>query len=415
MHKTPGESGSKPGSKEFTHMVMQFGQFLDHDITLTPEGELECCDHEILKRDNSTEDPRLKRCFNIEVSKDDPHFNEFPEIQRGEKPCFPFTRSDIFCPQGENPREQMNGITAFIDGSNIYGSTEEVAIGLRVNETFGTEKFPGALLRTGLSKHTAGQNHEALPSRKQCRFASPRPVPTPDDLTSGDTRAVVQPGLTSMHTLFLHEHNRIARELESLWASEAETKDLSARTGAEFVFELARKLVGAELQQVTYQEFLPIVLGTKAFGNLGARDTEYDPDVDPSILNEFATVAFRFGHSIIHDTFNSEVPWLLKDHFFERNGTNQTGFSFVLGNQWQHTMVGLANQIAPEMDLFVSDAMRNTLFENVDRPGDVVARNIQRGRDHGIPGYEKLRLACKMTAIVGTEAPEESVRRTGGS
>ena len=147
-------------------------------------------------------------------------------------------RSDIFCPQGENPREQMNGITAFIDGSNIYGSTEEVAIKLRINETFGAETFPGALLRTGLSKHTAGQNHEALPSRKQCRFASPRPVPTPDDLTSGDTRAVVQPGLTSMHTLFLHEHNRIARELESLWASEAETKDLSARTGAEFVFEV---------------------------------------------------------------------------------------------------------------------------------------------------------------------------------
>ena len=220
-------------------------------------------------------------------------------------------RSDIFCPQDGKPREQINGITAFIDGSNIYGSTEEVAIKLRINETFGAETFPGALLRTGLSKHTAGQNHEALPSRKQCRFASPRPVPTPDDLTSGDTRAVVQPGLTSMHTLFLHEHNRIARELESLWASEAETKDLSARTGAEFVFEvrnflssnnpkhhnspqLARKLVGAELQQVTYQEFLPIVLGTKAFGNLGARDTEYDPDVDPSILNEFATVAFRF-------------------------------------------------------------------------------------------------------------------------
>ena len=71
--------------------------------------------------------------------------------------------------------------------------------------------------------------------------------------------------------------------------------------------------------------------------------------------------------------------------------------------------VGLANQIAPEMDLFVSDAMRNTLFENVDRdrPGDVVARNIQRGRDHGIPGYDKLRKACGMADIVNGEAPVE--------
>ena len=72
--------------------------------------------------------------------------------------------------------------------------------------------------------------------------------------------------------------------------------------------------------------------------------------------------------------------------------------------------VGLANQTAPEMDLLISDAIRNTLFENADandRPGDLVARNIQRGRDHGIPGYDKLRRACKMTDIIGTEAPEE--------
>ena len=73
-------------------------------------------------------------------------------------------------------------------------------------------------------------------------------------------------------------------------------------------------------------------------------------------------------------------------------------------------MVGLANQTAPEFDLLVSDAIRNTLFENADangRPGDLVARNIQRGRDHGIPGYDKLRRACGMADIVNGEAPME--------
>ena len=51
--------------------------------------------------------------------------------------------------------------------------------------------------------------------------------------------------------------------------------------------------MGAELQQITYREYLPNVLGSEAFGDLGDTDTTYNPHVDPSILNEFATVAFR--------------------------------------------------------------------------------------------------------------------------
>ena len=70
---------------------------------------------------------------------------------------------------------------------------------------------------------------------------------------------------------------------------------------------------------------------------------------------------------------------------------------------------GLANQTAPEMDLAISDSIRNTLFTNrQNRPEDLVARNIQRGRDHGIPGYDKLRRACGMTDIIGPyHAPPE--------
>ena len=207
----------------------------------------------------------------------------------------------------------MNGITAFIDGSNIYGSDDETNIGLRVKVAGADGKnTTGARLKT--QKDKAEQPNEHLPTRRQCEFASPAKegaVPTQDDLTSGDTRAVVQPGLTAMHTLFLHEHNRIVDALKVLWEGEAKTKDLSANVREDFIFQvrilfgkllnliqstifqLARKLVGAELQRITYQEFLPVVLGKKALGNLAAKDTEYDQNVDPSILNEFATVAFR--------------------------------------------------------------------------------------------------------------------------
>ena len=73
-------------------------------------------------------------------------------------------------------------------------------------------------------------------------------------------------------------------------------------------------------------------------------------------------------------------------------------------------MIGVANQKAPACDLQVSDAIRNALFTEVEkgkRPGDLAARNIQRGRDHGIPGYDKLRQACGMAKIDGGQAPKE--------
>ena len=196
----------------------------------------------MLKRDEAAP-PLIQRCFNIPVKNDDPEF-----VFRGPKPCFPFTRSDIFCPRQGEPREQMNGITAFIDGSNIYGSDEETSLGLRTNVevklTGGrgrTKSFPGALLKT---QKSIGFN-KALPPRSLCGFASPMPTeanpnpnPQQDDLTSGDVRAVVQPALTSIHTLFLHEHNRIVDALQPLWRAHPDTKDLPVHARENFIFEV---------------------------------------------------------------------------------------------------------------------------------------------------------------------------------
>ena len=153
-------------------------------------------------------------------------------------------RSDIFCPRQGEPREQINGLTAFVDGSNIYGSDDETSIGLRADVTVRvrggggrTKTFPGARLKIQTS-----DGHEALPSRSQCGFASPPNGgnPTQKDLTSGDTRAVVQPALTSIHTLFVYEHNRIVDALLPLWKAHAKTKDLSPHAREEFIFEVSR-------------------------------------------------------------------------------------------------------------------------------------------------------------------------------
>jgi hypothetical protein len=93
-------------------------------------------------------------------------------------------------------------------------------------------------------------------------------------MVAGDVRANENIALTATHTLFAREHNRIVAALPP--ELDAETK-----------FEIARRIVGAEQQYVTYNEFLP-ALGVTLSPYRG-----YDPNVDPSLSNEFAVVGSR--------------------------------------------------------------------------------------------------------------------------
>ena len=102
-------------SQEVTHMVTQWGQFLDHDITLTPENEVHDCCH----------DPAQPECFPLSLPSNDPFYSSLSTAQT----CLEFTRSTAFCEDPNTTREQMNAITAFVDASNVYGS-DEVTSGL---------------------------------------------------------------------------------------------------------------------------------------------------------------------------------------------------------------------------------------------------------------------------------------------
>ena len=106
---------------------------------------------------------------------------------------------------------------------------------------------------------------------------------------AGDIRANENLLLTSMQTVFMREHNRIVDRIAATQPG----------LGAEQQYQLARKIVGAEIQAVTYNEFLPALLGPNA---PTAQAYTYLPKVDGTITNSFAHSAFRFGHSALNNS-----------------------------------------------------------------------------------------------------------------
>lgn len=111
---------------------------------------------------------------------------------------------------------------------------------------------------------------------------------TPNNaMVAGDVRANENIALTATHTLFAREHNRIV----SL---------LPASLSEEDKFQIARRVVIAEQQYVTYHEFLP------AMGVNLPLYTGYKSNVNANLSNEFATVGYR-AHSQIHGEVELET------------------------------------------------------------------------------------------------------------
>jgi len=326
-------------SQAISSFLWQWGQFVDHDIDLTDGA-----------------DP--PEPANIVIPTGDPWFD--PE-STGQM-TMAFNRS-AYDPESESyERQQINEITAWIDGSNVYGSDPERAKALRAMDGSGRLKTSaGNLLpfnEVGLAN--AGGPDSSL-------------------FLAGDVRANEQVGLLAMHTLFVREHNRQAEEIARREPS----------LDGEQIYQKARQMVGAMIQHITYTEFLPVLLG-----DMVPRPYRgYRPEIDASIANEFSTAAYRFGHSALNDTIlrldsrnredaSGHLP--LRDAFFAPHRLQESGIDPILR--------GLAAQVCQAVDLYVIDDVRNFLFGAPGSGGfDLASLNIQRGRDHGLGSYNQVR------------------------
>lgn len=322
-----------PNAAGTTDAVWAWGQFLDHDMSLTETSAL-----------NGLAIIRVR------------------DLDNPLSPMIPFTRSNFVTIDGQ--REQINEITHFIDGSNVYGSDPEFAKQLK-----------------GSSGTLRMSDNQLMPVQST-------------EFLAGDIRANENLILTSLHTLFVREHNRLAKAIA---ARSRNATDLE-------IYQLARKIVGAELQLITYQEFLPALLGESA---PALKPDSSNKHVDPRIANEFSGALFRMGHSMLSSDLmvGRERGMLLRDAFMNpQQLVNDPGLIDLL-------LEGLAQQPHQEIDLLIVEDVRSFLF---GRPGfggmDLASLNIQRGRDHGLPDYNTARQAYGLSPVTGVSQMTSNLR-----
>lgn len=359
-----------------THFGVVFGQFVTHDFS--QHGDISDAD---LNEIECPCDSTSEFCRNVPYPADEKIMQE---------KCMRVTRSSAALPSygcRMDYREQANMQSAFLDASQVYGEDKKTSLQLR--------QFTGGLMRTSAGLST-GRPYLPLANDSSCSNLNS----SIQCFIAGESRTSENLGLAGFQLLFVREHNRIASELaliNPLWNDET-------------LYYETRRIVQAVYQHIIYNEHLPVLLGNMTMQQYGLFPltgsnvfTGYNPRANPSITNEFTTAAYRFGHSMILnklDRFNSlnqnmSAAVSLFDMIFQVDEAYNAQY-----NGMESLFIGLLNDLAGKADFSLVDTLQNHL-EEFNENGTLVALdlatyNIQRGRDHGIPGYINYRSACNL-------------------
>lgn len=344
---------SIPNTRNLSDFTWVFGQLLDHEFALVLDD--------------------AQQPFPIFVNFPDPHFNP-----GGVLPAVTISMHRSLTVPGTgtepgNPRRFANNISAYFDGSSIYGSDSTWASWLRTFEDGKMKTSAGDLLPFNtITGEFEGDLDPAAP-----KMDNQNPF-NKKLFVAGDIRVNENIFLTAMHTLFVREHNYQAGLIRR---SHPEWND-------EQIYQHARKIVSGILTAIAYEEWLP-TLGVSVPPYQG-----YDPTVHPGMFNVFSAAGFRLGHTMLstnlprRDNLNQPVAqgdFILREAFFNPVQILNSGGV-------EPMLKGMAHQLQQEADHKVIDDVRNFLFGPPGAGGrDLIAINIQRGRERGLPDFNTIR------------------------
>ena len=357
-----------PPRAPLSHLFVSWGQVIAHDLGRVGEFDTPVCDESCDINELS------EFCFPILVRPIDRVYGVLGQ-NRGR--CLPLTRAVGEClrPQENRTfdiaRQQLNQVTHYLDGSSVYGSTPRGLASLRL--------FEAGLMKVGGRQESIKENPPFSP------LSSPQGLPL---FGLGDFRGNIITPLITVQTILLRQHNHLVRQLAIInpcWDDER-------------LYQEARKIVGALIQIITYEEFLPLLYGSHFRKYIGSYPG-YDSSVMGAVSNEYNNAVFRFGHSLISDSFarldsnNNPLPigpLGLRESFLN-------SFQYFISGGTDPLLRGLMQDRSRASDVFVNRVFTTQLFAaNDDSLGqDIASLDIQRGRENGLAPYRAYEKFCQ--------------------
>uniref|UniRef100_A0A0K0CYS3 Animal hem peroxidase n=1 Tax=Angiostrongylus cantonensis TaxID=6313 RepID=A0A0K0CYS3_ANGCA len=234
-----------------------------------------------------------------------------------------------------------------------------------------------------LSLRTLSASYGGLPQANDGEYCRSQSSTSQQCLLAGSHRINFLPLNAAMYTMWMRQHNLIAGKL----------KQVNPTWSDEQLFQESRRIVVAQIQHITYNEFVPVIVGKENLKKyaldlqLDGYDSRYDINVDASTLNVYAAAVGQFFFSLLPNKIT------VTDSF----GTNRR--EEPLGKTVNNpSFIYQRNRLDAVLRFLIKTPIVNP---GLHFPSDLrnTFKKVQMGRDHGIPGYLQWRRHCNLEDV----------------